>query len=506
MIQVSLNQVDDDNDGTIDGAFVDVWASDIDQGSYHSCGNEIVISLDSDTTINSVTYDCLNVGFNTIQLWVTDTNTGIQDFCLSTIEILNNDFCNELNMARIDGDIYTENNEFVEGVNVDLQGHIINDITEEDGNYAFDNIQMHNEYIVNPHKDDDYLNGVSTLDLILIQRHILGLAQITSPYKLLAADVNNDGSISAVDLVELRKLIIGVNSDFTYNTSWRFIDAGYEFPDPSSPNSEPLPEIYEIPELLGDMKIDFIGVKTGDVNSSVVANLDSKGIVSRNKSQSLDFILPQIDIYKGDIVTIPVTSINYNDILGWQGTLKYENEQVDVLGIIPNELHLIENVNYSLATNEYGYINFSSNVGEQLTLNEDEILFEIVIKANRNVNTSSLFKFDSALINQEAYNNYKEPIDLNIKTKDLRPAKIENVYPNPWIDNTKVEFFLPVADQVSFEFYDAKGSMIYSLENTYASGNHMFILERELFSKPGVVYIKMTTSKSVDQFKMVIIK
>ena len=49
-------------------------------------------------------------------------------------------------------------------------------------------------------KNDDYLNGVSTLDLLLIQRHILGIETLDDPYKFIAADVNNDQEITATDL------------------------------------------------------------------------------------------------------------------------------------------------------------------------------------------------------------------------------------------------------------------------------------------------------------------
>jgi hypothetical protein len=47
-----------------------------------------------------------------------------------------------------------------------------------------------------------------------------------SNYKLLAADVNNDGKVTASDLTELRKLILGITPVLPKNTSWRFPVAG----------------------------------------------------------------------------------------------------------------------------------------------------------------------------------------------------------------------------------------------------------------------------------------
>ena len=70
------------------------------------------------------------------------------------------------------------------------------------------------------------MNGVSTLDLVKIQRHILGLEELNSPYKLIAADVNADNEIKASDLTELRKLILGIITDLPTNESWRFVESG----------------------------------------------------------------------------------------------------------------------------------------------------------------------------------------------------------------------------------------------------------------------------------------
>lgn len=54
------------------------------------------------------------------------------------------------------------------------------------------------------------LRGISTVDLVKIQRHILALEPFSSDCRLYAADVNNDNVINGIDLIELRKLILGI--------------------------------------------------------------------------------------------------------------------------------------------------------------------------------------------------------------------------------------------------------------------------------------------------------
>ena len=58
------------------------------------------------------------------------------------------------------------------------------------------------------------MNGVSTLDLVHIQRHILGIQSLNDPYNAIAADADNNGKISASDLTVIRKAILGISSSF----------------------------------------------------------------------------------------------------------------------------------------------------------------------------------------------------------------------------------------------------------------------------------------------------
>ncbi len=70
-------------------------------------------------------------------------------------------------------------------------------------------------------KTSDPLSGVSTIDITLMVRHILGLTLLDEDYKLIAADVNQDDKISGIDVVALRKVILGL-SDFPNGNVWQF--------------------------------------------------------------------------------------------------------------------------------------------------------------------------------------------------------------------------------------------------------------------------------------------
>ncbi|MBK6823203.1 MAG: hypothetical protein IPG87_09510 [Saprospiraceae bacterium] len=112
------------------------------------------------------------------------------------------------------------------------------------------------------------MNGISTADIVKIQKHILGTEPITSPYKMVAADVNKSKTVTARDIADLRKLILGLTQEISGNTSWRFVDEYYSFGSAEGALTENFPEVYNIPTMSSNTVGNFIGIKVGDVNES----------------------------------------------------------------------------------------------------------------------------------------------------------------------------------------------------------------------------------------------
>ena len=119
-----------------------------------------------------------------------------------------------------------------------------------DGVYELTNLDSSEPITITPVRGGDDANGVSTIDMVITQRHILGLTLFDSPYKMIAADINRSGSITTFDMVLLRRLILQYTEEFPTNTSWRFVDADFEFTDPSNPFLDDFPEFITIDPCL----------------------------------------------------------------------------------------------------------------------------------------------------------------------------------------------------------------------------------------------------------------
>jgi hypothetical protein len=115
----------------------------------------------------------------------------------------------------------------------------------------------------------DPLNGISTWDIALIQLFAL---QIDTPTieEFIRADVNQDGRISGSDMVELRKLILGL-SDFlpfgvkpleyypAFISNWSDLA--------NIPKSYDFPAHFDLLDTLNDT-LGFVGFRIGDINNS----------------------------------------------------------------------------------------------------------------------------------------------------------------------------------------------------------------------------------------------
>ncbi len=118
------------------------------------------------------------------------------------------------------------------------------------GSYTLANIAalQNATYTVSATKTGPALDGISTSDLVVISRHILGLDPLTPAWKELAADNNCSGSITTFDILLARKLILGINTSLPCD-KWRFVA------DPVATTSN------------GGC-LNFRGVKLGDLNGT----------------------------------------------------------------------------------------------------------------------------------------------------------------------------------------------------------------------------------------------
>lgn len=136
--------------------------------------------------------------------------------------------------------------------------------------------------------------GVTSLDLLLMRRHILGVSPFESPWQRLAADVDRKGDIGAIDLLLMRRLILGLSEGYIQGEPlFEFYPATTEFADPLAPWG--VSQTIEYSSLSGDLhQQDFLGVKLGDVDGDWMASsgvlVDGEGLMVQSAAKMNDSV------------------------------------------------------------------------------------------------------------------------------------------------------------------------------------------------------------------------
>lgn len=501
-----LVSMDLDNDGIADTAMVTIHVEMFNNHSYHDCypNEPLQFSYSSDVNDTVRVFGCSDLGLQPITMYVTDIN-GNQSFCATDILVTNNDtnyVCpNQLLQGNIAGRITTEKEIAIENVAVTLSGTEIGaKLTNETGAYAFEKLPLGGNYSVNPEKDGDDKNGVSTLDMVLIQRHILGIEKLPSLYKYVAADVNHDDKINTVDLVELRKLILGTISSFQANTSWRFVERDFQFLDPSNPLALFIPGVCAIVNMQQNMQADFIGVKIGDVNETASTNLtEPEAIESRHY---FAFMADDKAVKAGEEVKVAVRSNSNTTLYGWQQRVRLEN--ATFLSVVSGVMPGVEESILQIGDE----IGFSVAAGEGQVVNNGDILFTLTFTANKDGKVSDFVQMTDETLRPEVY---ADGVHVAKALRWVWTDVVDQVFdivklqPNPWKESTTIGFTIPRADMVTVKVKDQTGRTVYASTDYYQAGEQNVTITREAIQTSGLYFVEIKYNREVKTIKTIMI-
>ncbi|MDB4439069.1 dockerin type I domain-containing protein, partial [bacterium] len=428
-------------------------------------------------------------GFAQIPIYVWD-ECGNYDFCIVNLRIVDN---GGGGMAMVSGQVVTEFGEEVEQVVTNLNGPLNfnnTDMTDVTGTYAFTDTPLYADYQVSGTKTDDYLNGVSTLDLVLIQRHILGQTKLDSPYKMIAADINKDNQVTSLDLLELRKLILGIYSELPNNGSWTLVDSDNSLTVESPWNYEESIAISDLNQDMGEE--DFIGVKIGDVNGSVITNAQSTGIVSRSNNIEINYEDKVVEA--GEIVELTMTT-DRSDVYGYQFTLNTPGlELTEVVGDVKSN-------NIGVFNNR---LTLSVNSGQ--TLSSDNLL-TLRMKATQSGTLSEMLTMGSEVTRAEAYvGTDLEVVNIDLTNNTATTFELYQNEPNPFNEYTVIGFNMPKSGEATLTMYDVTGKTLKVIEGNYAQGYNSISISSDDLGVAGMVYYKLQTGEFTATKHMVVIR
>jgi hypothetical protein len=391
--------------------------------------------------------------------------------------------------ATVSGLIQTNRYSPVREAQVHLEGGGLPDkMTDEYGVYQFEPMPLGGKYLVEPGKNDDPLNGVTTKDLILIQRHLLGIRPFNNPYDFIAADINKSDEITAGDIIMLRRLLLGYYTAFPENTSWRFVDEGYSFPDPLDPWLEVFPETYEIDPLEQHMNVNFVGVKIGDVSGDV----GLEGDISTRDSERF---LIELEEREGHIHFYKAEGLSFD---GVQFTLEWTPSD--------EEFELVFDENTVMGDEHFGFHSV------------DEGVLTVVLDEEMSQDRMYMFSLPKAMVQGEMRITSRVTRSMAI-TKDLGSVDVAwadkavqedtpsfTLYqnrPNPFKEGTVIGFDLPEDQEARLTILNVSGQIVHMVEGQFERGYNEIEIRTEDLLESGVYYYRLDCAGSSQTLKMI---
>ncbi|MBX7162113.1 MAG: T9SS type A sorting domain-containing protein [Saprospiraceae bacterium] len=491
-----------------------VWAKDFNLGSFDNCtpNNLLKFSFSRNVRDSFKTFVCADIenGISDtlpVTIYVFDSE-GNYDFCVTKIYLQDNDgVCPDItNLTNIGGAIMINTNKPAPNVPVsisDVNQNVLDQaMTNDQGHYAFPTMNTTKEYLLKPTFNKDFLNGVSTKDIVKIQKHILGIEEFSDPADMIAADPNNSKSVTARDISELRKLILGVTLKFEGRPSWEFVDATYPWDIHQPYEYNDFIHVYGNPG-----NYNFRAIKIGDVTGEAVTGFHSNTGVRSNTTMKFELETQQTAL--NTILQVPVYAGAAGKVDGFQTTLIWNTEKFDLLQITPGAFQ-INDGNYHIVSDKHGLVNISWNSENNQQVQSGEILFylQLVPKVSGIFVPSDINTYEYGLTPEWYVGEDVSSVVIAERGKHLSSASAYELYqniPNPFSGKSVISFTLPNDQWVKLSIYDVSGKSIVEYQINGKKGLNSKEIEIQSGIN-GILYYQLDTNEFIATRKMVVIR
>jgi subtilisin-like proprotein convertase family protein len=412
------------------------------------------------------------------------------------------------------------------------------DMTDANGDYTVQVANLAGGVALNlvPRKNNpNWLNNgdVNSSDLFFIQQHIVNNIPFSSIYDYVAADVNESGTITTLDLVLIQDVIVNPeispipSSVIDAYNPWRFIQREYAESDldpfdldpsislPAQPMAPVVPASEQNrtynPAVLPMANTDWIAVKVGQIfgglNTSTLTNNDVEDRTGENFVMSVE----NQKVRNGELISIPVYAKDYAAFIAWQFTLEFNENYLEYHGMLPGAIAGFGENKLGLNAVEEGIIG-AIWYGTPNSVKSDEVLFTLQFTALDDADalsglidvTSRTVKSQSSLMSGatgEVSITFFSPAIATATDFELHQNR-----PNPFNGETLISFNLPEAGFARVIISDISGRTLKVVEGDYAKGYNEVRIQSNDFSSTGVLYYQLESAEHIATKKMIILE
>ena len=255
--------------------------------------------------------------------------------------------------------------------------------------------------------------------------------------------------------------------------------------------------------MTNQMGEDFMGIKIGDVNNTVVANATMQAEERTNGTAIFD--LEDRTVTAGE--TFEVTFKSAQVLKGFQFTATLDG------------LTAVGTVNAENVTE--GNFNLSPANAMAVSI-EGAQEFTVRFRAEKSGRLSEMLGVSGSITRAEAYSvtsvkagQINDPMTNDPMTRLSVAFRFDGktiagvgfeLYqnqPNPFVNKTSIGFYLPEAAEATLSVFDESGRAVYQQKGQFAKGANTIMLDKALLNTNGVLYYKLETATDSATRKMI---
>lgn len=381
-----------------------------------------------------------------VHAWDEAGNSG---FCVTNVIVQDNqNLCTTGRLIELNGNILTESGQPLQNVEIQVTGGLnFTTSTNAAGAYRIPIFSNFSTLQVTPGIATSAGAGISTGDMIRIQKHILGIEPFTSPYQLLAADLDNNARINFIDLIRIRKMVLGLETGEDLPKIWYFIPVSYGFTSPEAPWDDPIPESLEVPSGVhpSNVETDFVAIKIGDANGSLFGNVENRS------RQPIALKVDDQPLLPGTMTEVVLQLPEPEQWEGAQFALQLDARSVDLLS-----------ADVSGALSEV----MRGDQGDQVLIKtvwindaSSDAILRLRLRAKRPTSLRAVLQQNQRALTGEVYQQDRiHPVELNFNA--VRDYAELMVGANPFTEQTQLRFSRPVSGHL--RVFDQQGRLVWS--------------------------------------------
>jgi len=242
-----------------------------------------------------------------------------------------------------------------------------------------------------------------------------------------------------------------------------------------------------------------------------------------NAQETVILIAPTIELSEGqETVDVDIKVASFKNVSGMQFTLRWDADILEFIEIDSTDFgldYITWRDNFGLTEADKGIMTFywvdESLAGTEVIDGTKIFTFKLKVVGNPAQSTTIEFSNNPTVIeiSDPEYNEF----NVELRTGNVTVGGISSVSenqldkrititPNPFKENTRIEFKLNSSSVARLSIFDAEGKKIIEKVEDFGSGLHSIHIHKNNFTTAGVYYLHLTTEEFKVSKKLIFVK